>query len=232
MIYKKRHLKKQTGPYTIIRVLHILGGIKMTYDNKDDFIAEHMPFIIKTVATFTGKYVEIENSEELSVAIEAFSFAMEKYVEGKGFFYAFAKKVITNKLIDEARKQSKIITIPLDESHEGVYENFEADTLFKQELKCYEEYLSHYQISYDQLILSAPKHKETRRTILELGKKLHEDEAIASIITKNKRLPITEISKQLDVSKKVLKTHKNMLVAIFIAYNKNITSIVSWIENI
>lgn len=204
----------------------------MTFDNVDVFIADHMPFIIKTVADFTGKYVEVENSEELSIAIEAFSVAMDKYVEGKGIFYAFAKKVMVNKLIDEARKQSKIISIPFDEAYEGAYEEFEEDTLIKEELKNYEEYLSEYFLSYDQLIDCAPKHKQTRKTILELGKKLHEDEDFAKLILKNKRLPITEIYNQLNVSKKVLKTHKNMIVAIFIAYNKNVSSIISWIENI
>lgn len=204
----------------------------MTFDNKDVFIAEHMPFIIKTISDFTGKYVEIENSEELSIAIEAFSIAMDNYVEGKGIFYAFAKKVMVNKLIDEARKQSKVIVIPLDESHEGTYEAFEEDTLVKQELSSYEKYLSEYQISYDQLIDSGPKHRETRKMIIELGKKLYEDEAIAHLIIKNKRLPITEVSNQLSISKKILKTHKNMIVAIFIAYYKNVSSIITWIENI
>lgn len=203
----------------------------MNFDHNDDFIAEHMPFIVKTVADYTKKYVEIENSEELSVAIEAFYNAMNKYDEERGAFFSFAKKVILNKLIDESRKKSKVITLQLDDRDIGAYENFEEDTLLKSELQHYESFLGEYGITFEGLSNSAPKHIKTRTSLFELGKELSEQEQIISLLVKNRRLPITEISNNFNVSKKVLKTHKNMLIAIILAYINNISTIIKWIDN-
>lgn len=203
----------------------------MNFDSKDDFISQHMPFIIKTVADYTNKYVEIENSEELSIALEAFYYAMDKYEDNKGAFFPFAKKVIINKLIDEFRKRNKVITLQLEEKEIATYEHFEEDTIFKNEIYSYESLLKEYGIDFDKLSKTAPKHMQTRMNLFEIGKELSEQEDIVDFLRKNKRIPITEISNRFNISKKVLKTHKSMIIAIIVAYINNISTIIQWIDN-
>lgn len=202
----------------------------MNFDPIDDFIAQHMPFIVKTVADYTNKYVEIENSEELSIAMEAFYYAIDKYEDNKGAFFPFAKKVIINKLIDQSRKTNKVITIQFEDRETDTYEYFEDDTILKSELQNYEHLLNGYGIDFDSLSKTAPKHLTTRDNIFSLGKLLSEQVEIIELLNKNKRLPITEISNRFGISKKIVKTHKNMIIAIILAYMNNVSTIIEWIE--
>lgn len=204
----------------------------MKIDNRNKFISEHFPFIIKTVADYTKKYVEVENSEELSIAIEAFNHAIDCYEKEKGRFFSFAKKVIINRLIDETRKKSKITQITFDDSILGTYEHFEDDLLIKHELYLYEQSLSSFNISWDDLVKTSPKHKLTRQRVFELAINISKNNDITQKIIAKKRLPLTEISDFYKISKKFLKLHKKMLIAIVIAYEKNTNTIIQWIENI
>lgn len=202
----------------------------MHIENRSDFIEQHMPFIIKVVADYTKKYVEIENSEELSIAMEAFNSAIDKYDDNKGAFFPFAKKVIVNKLIDDSRKK-KIITVEFQDENAASY-NLEEQVIFKHELEKYESYLAMFNITYDNLVQSSPKHLKTRIKILELCKILSKDSEVISNMYNKKRLPITLIATKYNRSKKVLKTHKNIIIAILVAYYKDVNSIISWIESV
>lgn len=192
----------------------------MEIEDKNKFISDHFPFIIKTVADFTNKYVEVENSEELSLAIEAFHHAIDYYEEGKGGFFSYAKTAIINRLIDEKRKRSKTTHINLEDSQIGAYEYFEEDALLKIELQEYEKSLSFFGICWDDLIRTAPKHRDTRSRIFSLAILISQNEEIKHKIFEKKRLLITEISNIYSVSKKFLKLHKMMIIAIVIAYEK------------
>ncbi|PKM96030.1 MAG: hypothetical protein CVU84_04320 [Firmicutes bacterium HGW-Firmicutes-1] len=204
----------------------------MNIDNKNEFISEHFPFIIKAVADYTKKYVEVENSEELSIAIEAFNHAIDHYEESRGNFFSFAKTVIVNRLIDDTRKKSKIIQITFEDSQVSAYEHFEEDTLLKHELMKYEQNLSTFDITWDDLVRTAPKHKLTRSQIFILAINLSKDEEITRKIFEKKKLPITEISNLFSVSKKFLKLHKELIIAIVVAYEEKVHTIIQWIENI
>lgn len=204
----------------------------MTFENKDIYIEEHMPFIIKTVADFTKRYVEIENSEELCIAIEAFSIAMDQYNEQIGGFFPFAKRVIVNKLIDEIRKKPKIISIPLESADLGSYDNVETNVINKSEIERYEHILVDFGLSFERLTKVAPKHKITRINIIQLSKKISENETLTNRIINDRKIPITEISKQMSVSLKIVKSHKEMITAIFLAYHHNISLVVKWLDSI
>lgn len=61
--------------------------------DKNSFIKQHIPFIIKTVSQITGQYVTL-NQNEMSIALLAFNEAIDKYEEERGGFLPFAKVVI------------------------------------------------------------------------------------------------------------------------------------------
>lgn len=203
----------------------------MNFGSKDEFISQHMPFIVKTVADYTKKYVEVENSEELSIAMEAFYYAMNKYEDNKGAFFPFAKKVIINKLIDESRKQNNLITLGFEDRGFPSYEHFEEDTIIKSELENYEVLLKEYGFDLNELSKTAPKHLNTRTNLFQIAKLLLEHDDIIESLNKTKRIPITEISNRFSISKKVLKSHKNMIIAIMVAYTNNVSTIIQWIDN-
>lgn len=75
---------------------------------KEEFISDYTPFILKTVARITGKYVDIENSEEYSIALMAFDEAINCFDIGKNkSFLGFSDLVINRRIIDYIRKNRK-----------------------------------------------------------------------------------------------------------------------------
>ena len=61
-----------------------MSGEKIEKENLEGLIKEHMPFLIRTVSEFTGRYVSTENDDEFSVALAAFAEAVEKYEPERG----------------------------------------------------------------------------------------------------------------------------------------------------
>ena len=52
--------------------------------NINELIKDYMAFIVKTISSITGRYVSIENDDELSIALIAFKEAVDKYEESRG----------------------------------------------------------------------------------------------------------------------------------------------------
>ena len=65
----------------------------------DKLIQDYMAFIVKTVSSITGRYVSVENDDELSIALIAFKEAIDKYEESRGSFSAFVHQRYTKKRI-------------------------------------------------------------------------------------------------------------------------------------
>ena len=85
-------------------------------DEVNLIIEEYMPLILKTISETTGRYVSIENDEEFSVGLLAFTEAVERYDEEKGIFSSFAKLVISSRVKNHIIKEKKNnINISFDE---------------------------------------------------------------------------------------------------------------------
>ena len=74
--------------------------------DKNAFIKQHIPFIIKTVSQITGQYVTL-NQDEMSIALLAFNEAIDKYEEERGEFLPFAKVVIRSRVLNYLEKEQK-----------------------------------------------------------------------------------------------------------------------------
>ena len=89
-------------------------GEKIALENLDQLINQYMAFLIRTVSNFTGKYVSIENDDEFSIALIAFTEAVKKYDEDRGNFLGFAKLVIESRLktyLGKKRKESSEVSL-------------------------------------------------------------------------------------------------------------------------
>ena len=85
----------------------MIPGETISLENLDNLVKQHMAFLIRTVSNFTGRYVSIENDEEFSIALLAFTEAVKRYDKEKGTFLTFAKLVIEKQaenLFDEQEK--------------------------------------------------------------------------------------------------------------------------------
>ncbi|MBM6839190.1 RNA polymerase subunit sigma, partial [Clostridium saudiense] len=157
--------------------------------------------IVKTVSSITGRYVSIENDDELSIALIAFKEAIDKYEESRGSFSSFAKLVISsrvkNYLIKENRNNKvesiealKEKGIDISEVAEAVVE--ESDELSNEIGKLKGE-IEAFGFTFEDLVDEAPKHEDTRKNAIELSEKVSKEKTLTDFMYEKRRLPIKKI---------------------------------------
>ena len=93
--------EKKSTTETIITEL---SDAKRAQEARDMMIQKYMPFIIKCVSDFTGSYVQIGDSDELSIGLMAFNEAIDRYDVQRGLFLSYAKLIITSRLKTHVEK--------------------------------------------------------------------------------------------------------------------------------
>lgn len=203
---------------------------------RNHFIKQYLPFIVKTCSAHIGCYIEVENNEELTIAMIAFDEAISKYDPKKGTFIAFAERIIKNRLIDFQRTQDKTNFISYDDpdntiaKHIASSQNLEQDVVEKTEIEHYENALKQFGLTYEDLIEASPKHIKTRTKALSIGKRASKEATIVDKLYKTKRLPITKIATQFKVTIKIIKRSKALITSVIVAYVEKFETITQWID--
>lgn len=204
----------------------------------DKLIQDYMAFIVKTVSSITGRYVSIENDDELSIALIAFKEAIDKYEESRGSFSSFAKLVISsrvkNYLIKENRNNKvesiealKEKGIDISEVAEAVVE--ESDELSNEIGKLKGE-IEAFGFTFEDLVDEAPKHEDTRKNAIELSEKVSKEKTLTDFMYEKRRLPIKKISVKFSVTEKVIKRSKKFIISVVIIIDKNFRNLRLWIK--
>ncbi|MBM6860973.1 RNA polymerase subunit sigma [Clostridium saudiense] len=204
----------------------------------DKLIQDYMAFIVKTVSSITGRYVSIENDDELSIALIAFKEAIDKYEESRGSFSSFAKLVISsrvkNYLIKENRNNKvesiealKEKGIDISEVAEVVVE--ESDELSNEIGKLKGE-IEAFGFTFEDLVDEAPKHEDTRKNAIELSEKVSKEKTLTDFMYEKRRLPIKKISVKFSVTEKVIKRSKKFIISVVIIIDKNFRNLRLWIK--
>ena len=170
-------------------------------DEINSIIEKHMPLIIKSISGTTGRYVSIENDEEFSIGLLAFTEALERYNEDKGAFPSFAKLVISSRVKNHLMKEKKnSYNISFEELAETGIEIEEGKSekedlgILKEEIEKFKKELKEFNITLEELADKSPKHEDTRKNAIGISKKVSKDEPITDYIFTKKRLPIKQIS--------------------------------------
>lgn len=198
---------------------------------RNDFISKYTPFIIKTASNFMNEYIEVENSEEFSVALRAFNEAIDRYDVERGKFLSFAKLVINSRLKDFLNKKDDLLN-DYDPEIETIEENrnFENEFINRDEIKRYEKVLNDYGITLESLTENSPTHHETRCRCLFLAEQLSENEFFISYIKEKKRIPITKIARDFDVSKRMVSYSKEYILSLVLIYIYDFEYLKNYIE--
>jgi RNA polymerase sigma factor len=191
----------------------------------EKLIDDYKPFILKTTVQFCKRMLEWGRDDELSIGLMAFNSAVTTFdPEKMDPFLSYCRVVIFNRLKDYARKQVKDKNI-VQIGDEGLNDYFEGqiaqeDYLNKniederrEELEHLENILSLYSIGFDDLIEVSPKHRDYRKTLLQVAHKLSQTEELWNILTKKKQLPLTELEKACGVKRKTLERGRKFIIA-------------------
>jgi RNA polymerase sigma factor len=222
-------------------VIKIQNGDKFL---KERFISDYTPFIIKTIARTTGKYVDIENNEAYSIALMAFDEAINCFNANKNkSFLGFSDLVINRRLIDYIRKNRKDDNVfPFTyfdcESYEELKDKFmlgysigRLDNIeIKEEIIFFKERLTTFGITLESLAKSMPKHKDSKRMCIRIAKILANDSELYYKLNKTKNIPMTDLMKLVDVHQATIERNRKFIIAVSLVINSGLDVIKSYLQ--
>lgn len=200
------------------------GGGSLVFNSRDYFIQENMDFIIYTTEQICKRKISVENDDEFSIAIIAFNKACDTYNTDKGNFKPYCQKVIKNALVDFFRKNSLKPSVYDDDSFDIINYKLSMDDYKRQEekqnnadiIRDFNEELSQYGITLNDLIKSSPKHKDTRNTLLQLCTNLCCDDEFMNYLTIKKCLNINLICRNFHIKRKLVDKWRKYIIAILL----------------
>jgi len=200
---------------------------------QNQLISKYKPFIAKTVSTVCKRYID-EQDDEFSIGLIAFNEAIEKYSTDKGSsLLAFAELIIKRRVIDYIRKEAKngrMVHFDLmdEEEEEFSQSKIEANLSIdeynrlleqehrKEEILYYRKILKDFGLTFEELVEQSPKHMDARQNAIKVAKVLIEEESLKSILFEKKRLPIKQLEKKVDVSRKTIERNRKYIIAMAI----------------
>ncbi|MFD2630259.1 RNA polymerase sigma factor SigI [Oceanobacillus kapialis] len=192
----------------------------------------YQPFIAKCVSEVCKRYIDPEKDDEFSIGLSAFNEAMMSYASNKGSsFLSFAKLVVKRKVIDYIRYMKKRpASISLDETFDAEqmdnpleisavkkrYQEEQDAWHRREEILDYKEKLKAYKLTLDELTEASPKHRDARDSAVKTARTLFEDSELRSFVFHKKKLPIKQLVRKVNVSKKTIERNRKFILAVFI----------------
>lgn len=211
--------------------------IEVCTENLETLVENYMPLLIRTVSRLTNRYVSCEHDEEFVLALEAFAEAVVKYDASRGSFPAFAELVVASRLKSFLEKESKAHqALSLEELQErGVElagpEREEAGRLeLLEDISRFRTELAFFGLTLERLADEAPRHHDTRRTALRVGKTAAGDQLLVALTYRKRKLPVRETAKLCCVTEKVVKGSKTFILSVLVIFVKRLDNLISWLK--
>jgi RNA polymerase sigma factor len=211
---------------TYQQLLNTITGIKNGDQSAlEKLVEEYKPFILKTASQFCRRMLEWGRDDELSIGLIAFNSAIDAFDPDKQVpFLSFSRLVILSRLKDFARKEGKYQSVyqlddeTLASSLEGQitrddYLNRTIEDERREELERFENMLSAYSISFEDLVEVSPRHSDSRLVLLGAACKLAQTASLMEHLTTKKQLPLNELEKACGVKRKTLERGRKFIVA-------------------
>lgn len=176
------------------------------------FLKKQERFILKTASKISRRFVT-QSDDEWSVAIGAFSQAIEKYDYDKGSFLSFAEKIIHQRLVDHYRVKGRhSVEVPVDFiEEEAIVET--SDNSLKLEIVAMTEVLGDYGIRFMDLVECSPKAEKTRKSCARAVHYMLKNPMLITEMRRTKLFPLKITEKNTKVPRKILERHRKYLIA-------------------
>ena len=203
----------------------------------DDLVEANRPWILKCAAEAAHRYVT-DSDDEWSVALMAFSEAVQSYEADKGAFRAFAATVIRRRLVDHLRVEGRHAyeTSVSPEAFSGELDEESATGLAlevqqemaaqaqqsaeqdaaertREEIAAAQQVLSRYGFSFFDLADCSPRTEKTKQSCAQAVRTLLADETLMEQMRRSGTLPMKELSACCGVPRKILDRHRRYIIA-------------------
>lgn len=195
-----------------------LGQVEMARENdlqRELLIEEYRPFIIREAGRVCRRFLEWGRDEELSIALMAFNEAIEAYRREEGYsFQRFARLVIRRRLYDHFRKQKKSNPVHLSD-----YSKLPAEMDWEQkdrerEVEEYGKILQSYELDFDMISASSPRHAKTRESLRRAAVILARRKELMGYLRSSGKLPKGRLSALAGVSPRTLERGRVYIIAL------------------
>ena len=184
----------------------------------------------QTILRTASRRFVSRSDDEWSVALGAFSKAVDVYSQGKGDFLPFAQMLIKRELIDYYRSQKntlrEVSVAPHvlegsgepEEDPSGVYlavvkNSLEAsDHSLREEILAANELLSAYGFRFFELTACSPQQDKTRKECAVAIRTVLTDSALFAALEKTHKLPIKALAAVSGVSRKTLDRYRKYII--------------------
>lgn len=209
-----------------VEVKFDIEEIKQNEDMRNEFIIQYKPFIASFTSECAHRYVTYGVDEELSIALMAFNEAIDRF-NGKGNFLLYAKMVIKARLLDYFksslyRENKKSFGLyneeddEIDELKEDAIQRYAAS--YEQSIRVCEinelnALLQDFDITFQDLVKSSPKHLITRHYVNNAIQKILERDELVDKIMSDHTLPLKEIEKSFLIPRKKIESYRKYIIA-------------------
>lgn len=201
----------------------------------DALIEQHIPFIIRTVSSVTGRYVSVEQDDAYSIGLSAFAEALERFDGERGEFLPFAGLVIrsriTTYLKQESSRQKPLVSLDaMEESGQVPEAPRRENRELAEEILLYRAELKKFGLSLEDMVEHSPRHRDTRQRAVDAAQKAGEDADTVNVTYAKKKLPIRQVSRLSGLSEKAVKTSKVFILGTMVVFVKKLSGLISWIR--
>ncbi|MEC1524737.1 RNA polymerase sigma factor SigI [Neobacillus niacini] len=197
----------------------------------NEIIEAYKPFIAKNVSSVCKRYI-YDTDDEFSIGLIAFNEAIEKYSAEKGSsLLSFAEVIIKRRVIDYIRKQTKDQHVSIDLTYSSIeeesagmvivnelsleeYKKKSDEEIRKEEIIQFQTLLTSFDLSFSDLVENSPKHADARENAIKVAKLLVENRELRDALFEKKRLPIKQLEKMVNVSRKTIERNRKYIIAI------------------
>ena len=202
---------------------------KDNVDSMNKLLTQYENFILKCASRAARSYIS-KSDDEWSIALSAFTEAIDKYSADKGSFLNFAELVIRRRIIDFMRSRSRyapeISVNPslfnTDSKDEEDYSmrseiakkvSIVENNSIKLEIILINEIFSDYGFSFMDLAECSPKSQKTKKSCAKAVAYLIKAPILTNEIKIKKQLPLNIIEKNTKIPRKLLERHRKYIIA-------------------
>ena len=204
---------------------------------REALIQDQEPLILKTASRASFRYIT-KSDDEWSVALCAFSDAIDQYQPDRGSFLPFSQMLIKRALIDyhrgTASRLTEISTSPFvlegtdedpDDWEKAVYlavvnqsrEN--AERSLQDEITAANGMLQHYGFRFFDLTNCSPQQDKTKQECAKAIRHVLSQPGLLKELEKTKKLPIRAVAAGSGVSKKILDRYRKYIIMAVLILN-------------